>query len=229
VATKKASVDWEAVEIQYRAGIRSLKDIGAEFGVSDAGIIKRAKRDSWTRDLKAKIQARANAKVSAATVSAEVSAQTKITEKLTVEVEGEVLARIHLGHRRDIGKARSMLSDLMLELEHQTGSQELYHQLFELLSDPEAEEEGANKSAQERQRKRRELFEKALSLGGRTKTMKDLADTLKTLIALEREAYDIGTQQGQGEGGNQSAILTDNDIARRIAFVLARGMNQKKE
>ena len=63
-------IDWEALEIQYRAGIRSLKNIGSEFGVSDAAIIKRAKRDNWSRDLKAKIQARADAKVSASLVRA---------------------------------------------------------------------------------------------------------------------------------------------------------------
>ena len=61
--TRKA-IDWESVEIQYRAGIRSLKDIGNEFNVSDAAIIKRAKRDGWSRDLRAKIQAKAEAKVS---------------------------------------------------------------------------------------------------------------------------------------------------------------------
>ena len=46
----RKAVDWEAVEREYRAGIRSLKDIGAEFGVSDAGIVKRAKRDGWERE-----------------------------------------------------------------------------------------------------------------------------------------------------------------------------------
>ena len=50
--TKSASIDWNAVELEYRAGIRSLRAIGAQFGVSDAGIIKRAKRDSWVRGTK---------------------------------------------------------------------------------------------------------------------------------------------------------------------------------
>lgn len=75
------SIDWESVEGAYRAGIRSLKDIGAEFGVSDAGIIKRAKRDGWARNLAAKIAARAEAKVSAAVVSDLVSAQRAFNEE----------------------------------------------------------------------------------------------------------------------------------------------------
>lgn len=46
---EKRPIDWEAVEIQYRRGIRSLKSIGDEFGVSHVGIIKRARRDCWER------------------------------------------------------------------------------------------------------------------------------------------------------------------------------------
>lgn len=50
----KKDIDWNAVELEYRAGIKSLKAIGNEFGVSDAGILKRAKRDGWERDLSAR-------------------------------------------------------------------------------------------------------------------------------------------------------------------------------
>jgi len=57
--TEKRTIEWDLIEPHYRAGIRSLKDIGKEFGVSDAAIIKRAKRDGWVRDLAAKIQAKA--------------------------------------------------------------------------------------------------------------------------------------------------------------------------
>lgn len=183
-------IDWEAVEVQYRAGVRSLKDIGAEFGVSDAGILKRVKRDGWSRDLKAKIRARAEAKVSAATVSAEVSAQTKITEALTIEVEGEVRARIELTHRKDIGRTKALALKLLAELEAQTDNSHLFEQLAELLTDP-VDGEDASPAAKERQYKRMEAFRAALSLGGRTKIMKDLGDTLKTLIGLEREAFGI--------------------------------------
>lgn len=218
--TKRAAIDWEAVEMQYRAGIRSLKDIGTEFGVSDAGIIKRAKRDGWSRDLKAKIQAKADAKVSAAMVSAEVSEQTKLTEALVIETEAAVQARIRLSHRTDIARYRSLALNLLGELEHHTDNGDLYGQLFELLSDPEAESEDANAAARERQRKRREAFEKAMSLAGRTKTMKDLADTLKTLIGLEREAFGVEAAEAPPADGAQ--LMSENETARRIAFVLHR-------
>lgn len=209
-AKKRSRVDWDAIEPHYRAGIRALKDIGAEFDVSDAGIIKHAREKGWTRNLKAKIQARADAKVSAAMVSAEVSPQAKLTEAVRIEVESQVQARVRLTHRADIGKSRELAMRLLAELEHQTGSRELYDQLFELLTDPNGDGEDMSDAAKERQRKRREAFDRALSLANRTKTMKDLADTLKTLITLEREAFGIIVEKPRDSTPNEN--LTDADL-----------------
>ena len=122
---KKSPIDWEAVELHYRAGIRSLKDIGAEFGVSDAGIIKRAKRDDWERDLRAKIQAKAEAKVSASLVSAEVSARTKVAERQIVDANAQAVADVRLGQRDDIGRAKGITRRLLDELEDSAQAYEL--------------------------------------------------------------------------------------------------------
>lgn len=209
---KRRPVDWDALAVHYRAGIRSLKDIGAEFEVSDAAIIKHARNHKWTRDLKGKIQARADAKVSAAMVSEEVSALTKLTEQVTVEVEATVQARIRIGHRKDIGKARTLAMSLLSELEYQTGNLDLYQRLTELLEDPAGSDDSA--AARERQRKRLEVFEKTMSLGGRTKTMKDLGDTLKTLIGLEREAYGLEVKP-DGDGSTRGSVSYKANIPTR--------------
>jgi hypothetical protein len=186
-------IDWEALEIQYRAGIRSLKDIGAEFGVSDAGILKRAKRDGWTRDLKAKIQAKADAKVSASLVSGEVSALTRLAEAAVIEAESTVQARIRLAHRKDISRARNVSLDLLAELEHETANPELFEELGELLR---SEDDKA-------QDKRNDIYRRVISSAGRIDSMKKLADTLKTLIGLEREAYGLANAaDGDSPGSN---------------------------
>lgn len=187
IETEKTGVDWEAVELHYRSGIRSLKDIGGEFGVSDAGIIKRAKRDKWTRDLSAKIKARADAKVSAAAVSAVVSEQKAANQEAIVEANAELQARIRREQRTDISRGRKLVMSLLDELEQQTGSIELYKQLGELLYAPD--EKGVDKL--------NELYHKVISLGGRTGTMKSLAESLKTLVALEREAFGIDEKRAQ--------------------------------
>jgi len=44
------TVDWLAIEGAYRAGTKSLREIGAEYGVSEGAVRKRAKREAWLRD-----------------------------------------------------------------------------------------------------------------------------------------------------------------------------------
>lgn len=185
---KPAAVDWERIAVMYRAGVMSVREIASECGVSHTAINKRASKEGWVRDLNAKIKAEADAKVSRALVSKEVSAETKLTEKLTVEVEATVQARIRLTHRSDIASARTLAMSLLAELEHQTANGEDYERLGEMVI-ASATDEG---SSPQRTQKLTEAFERALSLSGRVKTMKDLADTLRILIDKEREAFSIG-------------------------------------
>lgn len=62
----------------------------AEFGDTYAGIIKRAKRDGWGRDLTSKIRAKADALVSRAEVSSKVSTQKLDIERVLVEADAPV-------------------------------------------------------------------------------------------------------------------------------------------
>ncbi len=177
----RKQIDWEALEIQYRAGIRSLKDIGSEFGVSDAAIIKRAKRDNWSRDLRAKIQARADAKVSASLVRAEVSAQTKVREQEVVEANAQAVASVRLEHRKDIRRGRRIANALFDELEKQAAPETLalLEELGELMRNPDD-------NGQDR---RNDLYMKVISLPERARTAKTLAETLRIVIDMERTAF----------------------------------------
>lgn len=218
--TERKKVDWEAVEIQYRAGIRSLKDIGSEFGVSDAGILKRAKRDGWVRDLKSKIRAKADAKVSASLVSGEVSAQTKVAEAAVIEAESTVQARIRLTHRTDIARSRSLAMALLGELEVQTGNLELFEQLGEMLRNPD--DKGIDRL--------NDLYQKVISTPGRIDGMKKLAETLKNLIGLEREAYGLVEAQklevtAQMTANKSAQDMSDDELAAYIAASGARIMD----
>jgi len=206
----RKEIDWEAVEMLYRAGTSSLKEIGAKYGVSDAGIIKRAKRDGWERDLKAKIQAKAEAKVSASMVSAEVSARKALTEQAIIEHVSDTVAGVRIKHQAGIGRASRLAMALLEELEHETGNAELFEELGELLRAPD--DKG--------QDKRNDLYMKVISSAGRIDSMKKLADTLKVLVAMEREAYGIKDEPPQQTnalaellrqvGGTGLPIVKDN-------------------
>ena len=86
-------IDWEAIERDYRAGVRSLREMGDAYGVTHGAIRKRALRDGWVRDLGAKIRAKAESLVSADAVSDPVSMDTKkAIEREIVEVNAQLQA-----------------------------------------------------------------------------------------------------------------------------------------
>ena len=47
---EKKFVDWVAIEKHYRAGLKSVRAVASMFGVTEAAIRKRSKRDGWTRE-----------------------------------------------------------------------------------------------------------------------------------------------------------------------------------
>jgi hypothetical protein len=195
-ANKKQATDWIAVEREYRAGIKSSRTLAAEFGISEGAIRKRAKKDDWQRDLAPKIKAKAESMVRTATVRSVVRTESDISERVLVDVNAQVQTNIILSHRTDIQRARRITMSLLGELEHQTDNVELYEQLAEFMASPD--EKGVDKRA--------DLFNKVIGLAGRSTTMKTLADSLKSLVALEREAFGVDQQQNSNESGIETVL-----------------------
>lgn len=174
----RKAVDWESVEREYRAGIRSLKDIGVEFGVSDAGILKRAKREEWQRDLTERIRAKAEAKVSAALVSEKVDAESNANERIVIEANAQVIADTVLNQRRDVSRSRSIVQKLFDELEAQGDGLEELAMLGEALESGDEE-------------KLAQIARKVIAFPSRVDSAKKLAESLRTLVELERKVLRI--------------------------------------
>lgn len=181
MTTDKVATDWERVELDYRAGLLSVREIAEARGCSHTAINKRAKKEGWERDLKAKIRAKADALVSKREVSKEVSTERAETERTVVEANAQVIADVRMAHRRDIKRARALCLALLEEMEDQTHNRELYQELGDLLR-------AEDKNGQDR---RNDLYNKVISSSGRISSTKQLSETLKVLVALEREAYGI--------------------------------------
>lgn len=217
--TDKQPVDWERIEQLFRAGVLSLREIAAACpGSNHVAIARRAKKEGWVQDLSAKIKAKANDLVTRQAVTADVTAERAVTDRTLIEINAQVIANVRMTHRGDISRSRSVANKLLDELEGLTDNRDLFEQLGELLRSED--DKG--------QDKRNDLYMRVIDLPARTKTMKDLADTLKNLITLERQAYDLGNKP-EGEGGDkpESTDHTDNEVARRIAFLLAKGLKQQ--
>ncbi len=198
-SNKRSQSDWERIEVQYRAGVMSLREIAGKHGITEGAIRKKAKAEGWDRDLEAKVKAKAEALVRKELVRESVRAESlPRTEAEEVSISAEVLARVQISHRKDIGASRSLVMGLLGELRHQSENQELYEQLAELVVP--AEEDEGSEASQRRADKLREAFHRAMGLSSRSSTMKSLADSLKVLVAMEREAFGIGQEKGGPDG-----------------------------
>lgn len=211
--TDKQPTDWERIEQLYRAGVLSVREIAATCGVSHTAINKRAKAGGWDRNLKAKIHAKADSLVSKAEVSTKVSTETLATERGIVEANAQVIADIRLAHRTDIGRGRRLANKLLDELEGLTDNRDLFEQLGELLR---SEDDNG-------QDKRNDLYMRVIDLPARTKTMKELGETLKNLITIERQAYDLGGDGASPSDVPISATSDDPIEAARIYQKLMSG------
>jgi len=152
MTTEKKKPDWERIELDYRAGILTLREMASSAGVTEGAIRKRAKRDDWTRDLAGKIKAKADDLVRKEEVRKEVRKGAVLTERVLIEAGAEAILRVKLGHRVRITRHSELLDKLQAELE-----------------------------------------ESGDDLAQRVDISKKLGETLKTLITLERDAFDIIT------------------------------------
>lgn len=149
---EKKPVDWERIELDYRAGILTLRELSEKSGVSHVSIHKRAKRDGWTRDLAAKIQAKAEELVNRAEANRLGNKEAAVNERQVIDAGAEAILTIKMGHRTRARKHTEIVDSLLSELE----------------------------SSDE-------------PLAARVDISKKLGDTLKVLIGIERDAFDIVT------------------------------------
>lgn len=213
-AAGSADPNWEAIEFDYRAGIKSLRQIAGEHALSEGAIRKRAKRDGWERDLSAKIQAKADDLVRKQTVRSEVRAERAASERQIVEANAEAVATVRMSHRRDIQRSRSIVMRLLDELELQTGQENVV--LLEQLGDLLRSEDDKG------QDKLNDLYHKIISLPGRAKTMKDLGESLRVLITLERLAFGMDAPGSADSGGGLGVRqMTDAERAVRLSRLLS--------
>lgn len=208
----RPSVDWERIELDYRAGIKSLREIADGSGTSHVNIAKRAKKLGWTRDLTAKIHAKADALVNAALVNTPVNAASQAAERETVEAVASTQASVRLRERADIERSRRICMSLMEELEQQSASPELLGEVAEILRAAPAEE-----LSREQRAKLAEAASKAASLGSRSTTMRALSESLRVLVGLERQAFGIRDEMPEPPAKGMEAISTAELLAMRDA------------
>jgi len=198
--TERKSVDWEAIEREYRAGQLTVVEIGRQHGLSHTAINKRAKRDGWTRNLADKVREE---------VSARLVSESTEPERAAIEPAVARGVQVVREHRASIGRGQRLVSALFGELEEASENRD------------EIEAAIGEETEDDENGKRRAMMLRAVALPSRAGVIVNLSSALRTLVALERQAFNLG----DGPEGNDRAPdvpVTDDRRKAALALLLAR-------
>lgn len=203
---KKLTPDWERIELDYRAGVKTLRQIAEEHGITHVAINKRAKRDGWPRDLSAKIAAKAEELVTRRAVTTSVTKAA--AERDVVAANAQLQADAVLSQREDVRRGRTLVMSLFEELEHETAHRDLYQRLGELMQSPD--DAGVDKL--------NELYRKVISLPQRIDGVRKLSESLRIQIELERKVLNIDERAPV----KPETELADEELEAKLSRLLAK-------
>jgi len=198
--TDKLAAHWPTIEADYRAGVKSVRQIASEHGISEGAVRKRAKLQTWTRDLSAQIQAKAEALVRMEAVRNEVRIKERVPDSVVVDANANVVYKVQMAHRTGLTKLSSLRDSLLLELETAATSD----------PKPAAAPHGTENPPE---------AATGLALPVRIESLKKLAEVDEKIRRGEREAYGID-KLVPDEGGIVSK-LSDAERASRLAALFA--------
>lgn len=194
----KKHVDWELIEKDYRAGIKTLRQIAEERGVSHVAIQKKAKQFGWTRDLSEKIQAKAKEKVTKAAVtkaSYQAGLETKeakLTDAQVVDKYADIVASVDQIQREDvklaIDNSRNQLQELV------TLGNPRFTEILEEIADA-MDESGPTPNGGWKTDKTNELYRYIISLAGRVKMAKEIAGSHGVYLPLQRKIFGLDAEK----------------------------------
>ena len=179
---EKRTIDWERIELDYRAGVLTLREIASAHAVSHTSVRKHAEMVGWDRDLTARIVAKAEALVSRAEVSKEVSNARMVSARETVEANALVLSDVLMGRKSGVGEMCEIVIGQVKELKTHEG--DLKERVF---------------------------------LTGR------VADTMKTLLGMQSEVWNLTTRPAEQP---ERPPMDRLELARRVAFTMRRAAEQ---
>lgn len=178
--------DWEAIERDYRTGHFTFRELQAKHGAGYSDIAKRAKEKGWKKDLRDEVK-RATADAlrvhQLAAEATEAQQESQQCDSAVVEATAELNKRVILGHRAKARTAGELAVKLMAELESSTQLAEHADALVQILAGEDGDAIDLKAA--------RGVVERALSLGGRASTFKQLCDGLRIVVGIERQAFGL--------------------------------------
>ncbi len=167
---RRTDIDWQAIERDFRLGQFTLRQIAHKHKVSAGSISRKSEKESWVQDLSREVKE----KTQAALLSNATQSNTE-----AVEVAVQTNVALVLEHRSDIRESRSITKAMLTELREATESREDIVEAIEL------------ETADDKNTKRRAMMLRAVALPSRSSIIVNLSSALKTLVGLERQAFNL--------------------------------------
>lgn len=189
---RAAAVDWLIVEKDYRAGIKTLRQIALEAGVSHVAIQKRAKAEGWTRDLQSRIQQKAQELVTRQEVTSEVTKQKAVTERQIVEANAHAVAHVDLTNRKDVLRGMDVSRQHIEELAalNDPTFRDRLVWLGEVMDESGVDDE-TGKLVKD---KANELYRYIIDMPGRVKMAKEVAAAVGVYVPMMRKIYKLDAE-----------------------------------
>jgi len=198
----RSECDKERVEIDYRAGLLSIREIGRIHNLSDKTIRNWAKEYEWERDLTAKV----NEKVRTELVRSESAHADLKTEQAIINEAAATQVQVVRSHRKAIQRGNSLV-------------EKLTEQLFEAINGRAGLEDDIDaETADDKSPERKNRMKKAVSLEKHAQIANSLAQATKIWVGLERQAFNIADVAGP----NNTYDMPDDQRRARIAELEAK-------
>lgn len=195
--------DWEGVEREYRAGQLTIVEISRQYGMSQRFLESHIKRYGWVRDLGDRVRSEISARL------IETPDAPKEDERDTIALAAARGVQVVREHRVLIGRGQRLVELMFGELEDAT------HRIDEFqdaLSDPDSEFDAKQRAAMLR----------AVALPQRSAVLVNLAAALKTLIGLERQAFNLDSASSGAASSVMAESITNSMTAKEASFAYAR-------
>lgn len=193
--TKKRTVDWEAVERDFRTAKFTLRELGEKHQVTHTTIGRRAEREGWSKDLQQAIRQATNAKLIAEAVQQKcTTAQQDATE--TVIAAAEINAHVILKHRAGLRRLGDVKDVLIDQIEQAAKNLPNLAELIEMVRQPD--DNGVDKA--------NDALRRAMSRSGLVDDLKKLAEIDERVRKGEREAFAIGADSDGDENNPAEAM-----------------------
>lgn len=221
-------IDWERIAADYQAGVKPTRVIAEEHGITHAAILKRAKRDEWTRDLNARINAKAAIEVTKRAVSKEESRVTPVTEREVIAANVALQVAVITEARKDVRQARNTVRKIWDELEALTLSAEQHEALTTLAA---IERVGEDADPQ-KLAKAVQAIQTAIGFPNRVQAAQALSQALDRVVTLEYKVMGIRDYQPDQQPttpnspAEDAAWLALRDKVRQMGLLHEQGNGQ---